>query len=217
MKMNKETNTLNNTIVILANIVVILSLASIFINIYKVPEFKKKMTGYALGYVNLTVNTQITLNVTNENVNFSAGTMTGGVTNATLTTHGANAATITNGNWSTTAQALAIANIGNLNCSITLAGTKTSASFFGGNAGDRMYQWNVSNKDANSCGNWSANITAKNVFADVNTSTTTFCDKLDFNVARNEMFIDFKLVVPYDANLTGAQSDIITISANTAI
>ena len=114
--------------------------------------------------------------------------------------------------------ALAIANIGNVNCSINISGTKTAQTFFGGTAAYQAYQWNISNKEANSCGAWNET-TMKETFADVNISTAAaiVCNKLDFNINRNEMWIDFKLAVPYDATNTGIQFDTITISANPAI
>lgn len=221
MKNQKNTNNLNNIIAIIAIIVIVLSLASIFINLLKAPELRKKVTGYASGYVNLTVNTQITLNVTNQYVNFSMGAISGGATNATLQTNGNLTATVTNGNWTTGAQALAIANVGNVNISVALSGTKTAATFFASQSGtNQLYLWNVSNKDLNSCGEWDGNVSARNglAFASVNTSAVTFCNKMDFHTASNEMFIDFKLVVPYDATLTGTpQYDTITITGNSAV
>lgn len=213
-RMKENINNSNNLLVILAVIVIVLSLISIFINVLKIPEIRK-VTGYASGYVNLTINTQITLNVTNAYVNFSSGTVGIGATNATLTTRGDAAATVVNGNWTTTARALAIANVGNINCSIALNGVKTAATFFGG-LGEELYQWNVSSKDVGACGAWGEN-SAKNVFANVNTTAATVCNKLDFNLAKNEMWIDFMLVVPYNGTSAGAQSDIITISANTQV
>ena len=185
----------------------------------KLSESKKRLTGYASGYVNLTINTQITLNITQETVNFSSGTMTPGPTNATLRTVGIGAMTaiITGGNWSADADALSFANIGNINCSISAKGNKNSQMFFGGGISDRAYQWNFSNKDPNSCGAWNET-SARNVFADVNITTAIICSQLDYDISRNEMLIDFKLVVPYNSNQTNTPiSDIITITGNVAL
>lgn len=217
---NTNKNASNKVIVILAIIVIVLSLISIFINISKVSEIRKKLTGDVTGYVNLTVNTQINLNITNAYVNFSAGTVTAPALNATITTHGNASATATNGNWSTSAKALAIANVGNINCSINISGTKTAVTFFGGSAGQQQYQWNISSKETNACGAWNET-SMKDTFANVNLTTTSavVCNKLDFAESRNEMWIDFKLVVPYDAtvSLNTPQWDTITISADAAI
>ena len=219
MKTEKKTNNLNN---IFAIIVIVLSLVSIFINISKVPEIREKLSGYAsyYGYVNITINTQINLNITNPYVNFSSGTVTAGATNATLITNGSSLASVTNGNWSTSAKALTIANIGNINCSLNISGTRTAATFFGGSTGDQLYQWNVSNKELGSCSAWNET-SMKEKFANVNLTSTgaVVCNQLGYNVARNEMWIDFKLAVPYDAtvNISAAQYDTITISADAAV
>ena len=94
-------------------------------------------------------------------------------------------------------------------------GVKTAATFFGGTAAQQLYQWNVSNKEAGACGGGETSM--KNTWANVNTSAATVCNQMDFHTDNNEVFIDFKLVVPYDATNTGVLSDIITISGNTAV
>lgn len=176
---------------------------------------KTTFTGFAAGYVNLTVNTQVTINVTSDTVDWGSGTVGAGFTNATLTTHGPATSTVSGGNWSTDARPIALSNIGNVNCSLKLQGVKTAATFFGGSAGNQLYQWNISNKDPGSCGVW-GELSAKNVFADVNTSQATICDQLDYHRDSNEVYIDFRLVVPYDATVTGAQFDVITITGDAA-
>ncbi len=202
-----------NLLIILAIIVILLSLTSIFLNFYKL---NKQVTGYALGFVNLTVNTQITINVTNDTINWGQGIVTPPFTNASLTTNQSTVGTALRGNWSgANAKALVIANIGNINCSLSLTSAKTAATFFGGSAGDQQYQWNVTTKDsAAAC----INSTALGVFVNTNTTSggTKFCSHLNFLTASNEIFVDIKLVVPYDATNTGVQSDIITITADTA-
>lgn len=213
MKTNNADMKFGNTIAIVAIIIILFSLAGIFFNIYK---FNKQVTGYASGYVNLTINTQITINVTNDTINWGQGTVTSPYTNASLTTNQTTPGTALRGNWSgTNAKALVIANIGNINCSLSLTAAKTAATFFGGSAGDRQYQWNVTTKDsAAAC----INNSALGVFTDVNTTAggTKFCNHMNFLTASNEIFVDVKLVVPYDATNTGVQSDIVTITADTA-
>lgn len=183
-----------------------------------------KTTGFATaysGYVNLTINTQIALNMTRNTVNWGLGMVntTGGFYNATLITHGAEVGTATQGNWSgTNALALLVENIGNVNCSLKLQAGKTAITFLGGTGPE--YQWNVSNEDTNACGAW-GEASAHNLFANVNVSDpATMCNKLDFHENKRGMYIDFRLVVPYDVNATIAsgtvQADIITITGDTA-
>jgi len=183
-------------------------------------EILGKTTGFAsYGYVNLTINTQITLNVTNNTVNWGPGMVNAGLVNATLITHGGSIGTQTGGNWSgTNALALFVENIGNINCSLSIQAGKSAAGFLSGTGPE--YQWNVSNAHANACGAW-GELSSKGVFVDVNVSAAaTVCNKLDFHTGKRGMYIDFRLVVPYDVNSTIANAliaDTITISGNTAV
>ncbi len=210
-------NSSNQTGNVLTIVVFVFFAISLILFLYTLYNLTAKTTGYASGYVNLTVSTSITINVTTHTVNWSVGTITSGNTNASLVTQGTSAGTATRGNWSgANAKALVIENIGNVNCSLVLSGTKTAATFFGGTANEQAYQWNVSQKEVGACGSWSEN-SMKETWATVNTSAATVCNRMEYHTAMNEMFIDFKLVVPYDATNTGALNDTITISANAAI
>ncbi|MFH1710822.1 MAG: hypothetical protein ABH840_00755 [Nanoarchaeota archaeon] len=174
-----------------------------------------KTTGFAVGYVNLTISTQITLNVTNNSVLWGAGSIDSGATNTTLRTQGAAGGNVTNGNWSgTTALALVVENIGSVNASITLQSGKNASNFLGGTLPE--YQWNVSNRDSGACG---ATGEAFGQFKDVNVSGAAIvCTKLDFHSGKRAISIDFRLVIPYDVNSTIAngvdQTDIITITGS---
>jgi len=212
MKTNSNNN-VNNVIVVLVFAFFTISLIMFAYTLY---DIGVKTTGYASGYVNITVNTLVSINVTTSTVNWSSGTITAPFTNATLVTQGTASGSATNGNWSgTNAQAIVVANIGNVNASLAISGVKTAATFFGGTAAQQLYQWNVSNKEAGACGGGETSM--KNTWANVNTSAATVCNQMDFHIDNNEIFIDFKLVVPYDATNTGVLSDIITISGNTAV
>jgi hypothetical protein len=215
MKMKNSSNPQSNNV--LTIFIFVFFAVSLIFFLYTLYNLTVRTTGYATGYVNLTVNTAITINVTNDTVNWGPGTVTAPNTNASLVTSGTNAGTATRGNWSgTNAKALVVANIGNVNCSLALSGTKTAATFFGGTAAEQAYQWNVSNREVSSCGVWGEN-SMKDTWATVNTSAATVCNKLEYHTNMNEMHIDFKLVVPYDATQTGALSDVITISGSAAI
>jgi len=140
MKNNSKDN-VNNVVVVLVFAFFAISLIMFAYTLY---DWGVKTTGYATGYVNITVNTVVSINVTTGTVNWSSGTITAPATNATLTTHGTDAGTATNGNWSgTNAEAIVVANIGSINCSLAISGTKTAATFFGGSAAQQLYQWNL--------------------------------------------------------------------------
>ena len=221
MKPNGESEGVSRSIF---NLVLIFFIFALIVFVFSLIYFEVlgKTTGFAVGYVNLTINTQITLNITNNTVNWGAGTHDSGALNVTLTTRGGSIGNQTGGNWTGnttgTALALFIENIGNINCSVSLQAGKNATGFFGGTGPE--YQWNVSNAHANACGDW-GELSSKGIFANVNvTAAAVVCKKLDFHTGKRGMYIDFRLVVPYDVNSTVAsgtvQSDTITISGNTA-
>jgi len=202
---------INKSVVIFAVLVILISIANISMTLYKFAEYKNSISGHALGsgYVNVTVSTQITVNFSRDTINWGAGTITAGNVNATLTTKG-ETSTVVRGNWSTTnAKGLILANVGNVNSSLVLGGVKTGATFFGGSTPE--YQWNISSKDTNSC----VSPATLGAWADVNTSTK-FCTQFGYLTDANELYVDILLTIPYDATLTGVQSDIITATASTA-
>jgi len=204
----------SNMIFIFAVVIIIISIANISMTFYKFSEHEKSITGNTLGsgYVNVTVSTQITVNFSRDTLSWGPGTITSGNVNATLTTKG-ETATVARGNWSTTnAKALILSNVGNINASLVLGGTKTGASFFGGSTPE--YKWNISNKDTGSCANSSAGLPGS-AWANVNTSTK-FCNQFGYMVGGNEIYIDILMTIPYDATSDGVQSDIITATASTA-
>jgi hypothetical protein len=115
------------------------------------------------------------------------------------------------------AKSILVQNIGNVNCSLKLTAGKTAHGFFGSaTSTNEAYQWNISNKDADTCGSW-GETSSHDAFANVNTSQATMCNKWDYHVGSNTLQIDVKLVVPYDAVNTGARNDTITITGDAAV
>ena len=207
---------INSVLAVLATLAILLALANISVTLMKVNDFDK-LTGFAAGYVNITVNTQATINFSQDIVNWSSGTIIPPNKNASLSTNGAGSATIARGNWSASAHALVLANIGNVNVTLTLQSSKDAADFFGGSAGDRAYQWNISNKEGSSCTLAGAGNIVLDQWKDVNKSVAKACGNFSFDQDHNEIFIDIKMVVPYDAQYTDSlQTGTITATGSSS-
>ncbi len=222
MKANNKNKGVNKFISILAIAVLVVSLFSFGITFVKVYQFKEKVTGYASGFVNLTIDTLIVINISRDTINWGRGilnmSLAGCLDNATLKT-AQETASVTCSNYSTTnAKALIIQNLGNVNCSLSFQSSKNASVFFGGNSTIASYQWNFSNKDAGACGEWGV-YSIKDRFENVSvTGAVVVCNKTDFTNGRNSMYMDAKLVIPLDANNTAyAMWDTITISGNTQV
>jgi hypothetical protein len=167
--------------------------------------------GNGTGYVNVSITTTLAIEVIQEDVDFGEGAVDSGESNAELYTNQDNAPTQNRGNWTLpNAYAIEVRNTGNINCSLDISSSKTAGSFIGGT--NPEYQWKVSDKEAGSC---SGGLTAGSWY-DVN-SSARLCQHLSPINASDEIFLDIRLVVPYDANLGSGsvhKTDILTLTAS---
>jgi len=177
----------------------------------------QKLTGYSTsyGYVNLTILTYVSINLTVDSISWGEGNINAGEVNATLYTVGDEVGVVQRGNWSgVNASAFVVENTGNLNCSISIQSGKNAHDFFNsGTNSNEQYMLNVSNKEAGSCigsslGSW----------VDVNKTSggTKFCNNFNFRQGVDEIYIDVLLTVPADAGNLDEQSDVIIVTADAA-
>lgn len=211
-----ESKNINNIIAVLAVVVVVVAVINLYITFMKVSEFEKTLTGYATGYVNITIASSISLNITNSSADFGAGGVNSTCNRAMLYTNGKSPPIIVCGNWSTNPtggaypHGIVIENNGNVNCTLTVTGGTDAATMIGGAAGGGpTYNWNVTTSEAGSC---SGNAIGFNVWNTANTTPKILCT--DFSPAEggDEVTIDVNITVPFDAT-TGAKSDTINIVA----
>jgi len=204
----------NSIFMMLAIAALVLATINASLVIVKTPIFKK-LTGYASGYVNVTVNTQVSINMSMDMINWSGGTVTAGESNATLYTSNAEGSTVLRGNWTTSPSALAVANIGNINATLSLETGKNAAGFFGGT--NPQYMWNITNKDPSSCNGATEGLNAwKNVNVTTLGGAGIYCTQFGYLTAANEIYINVWVSIPLDATKTGVQSDTLTVTGSTA-
>lgn len=197
--------------IVMAGVVLI----NISVTFIKIVYFERELTGYASGFVNLSIMTTLSMNVSRDTINWSEGMINSGEMNATLYTSG-EAAGVSRGNWSSSnVKGLIIANLGSVNASIFLLSGKNAHDFFNSSSSsNEEYKWNVTNKESGSCSGG----TTLGQWQDVNKTSggTKFCSQLDFHSNNNELYLDILLTVPYDSRNVGEQSDTITVTANAA-
>jgi hypothetical protein len=209
MDKTKQKN-MNNIIAVLAVVVVAVAVINLSITFVKVSDFQEKLTGYALGYVNISISSNIQINLTNSVTNFGAGGVNSTCDKAMLKTNGASTGVVLCGNWSAdNGKGIVIENNGNVNATLTAQGANDAASFIGGSGS--TYEWNFSVSEAGSC---SGGTLSQNVFRTANTSApATLCTDFSPLDTGDEVTLDINITVPTDA-LIGARSDTITISAS---
>lgn len=217
MKENKNTNGL---IVALAIGVFVIALLNFSVIYLKISSLNKEITGFASGYVNITVQSKLAINLTNATILWGPGSINSGEVNATLFTKSSAAGSVSRGNWSgNNASGILIENIGNINTTLEFKAGLNAAQMFG-NVGQQEYKFNVSTKSGEgTC----RNNTALNTWVDVNTSGTIgtlYCSQFGYESAMDEVWLNVLLTVPY--NTTNISSggvevfDTITITASAA-
>jgi len=205
----------SDLLVILVIVSILVVLIQISVTYIKISEFEKELTGKASGYVNITIDTLVSVNLSRDSLNWGEGVIDYGQLNATLFTQGDNDGNVTRGNWSGTGvYGFIVENIGSVNSTLSLESLKNASDFFTSvSNSNQQYQFNVSNKEDSSCSGG-----VLGVWADVNKTSggTLYCGQFGFNSGRNEVYINVLLTVPYDAANIGEQTDTITVTANVA-
>ena len=169
-----------------------------------------RLTGYATttdtALINITVNPQVSINFTVDNINFGSGRVNIGEDNATINTLG----NVARGNWTPTFDRFMIENIGNSNISLYLKSGKTAAGFLGGT--NPVYQYNDSNFESGSC---TAGDIILGTWNNVNTSGDgdKICNIFNYNLNTDSITVDLRLTIPSDA-LLGAQTDTFTATGS---
>jgi hypothetical protein len=205
----------DNILLVFALVVVLVSIVANGFTFFSIINLASQITGFSTsGEANLTIETLASVNFTTGSINFGDGVVTSGSSDASLDTLGSG--TVTNGNWSAQS-GLILVNDGNVNVTLNLTGDKSAGDFIGGT--NPVYEWNVSNVEANSCVNFTGvDETGMNLntFHDVNTSLgdSVKCGIFRFEEANDQIRIDFNLTVPLDAP-TGAKFDLINATAST--
>lgn len=211
----KNKNKVNNIFAIIAVVIVIIAVFNLIIMFIKINEFNKQLTGYATtvsGYVNITINTVLSVDVTPTSINWGSGLVNNGSAIATLTTRG-NSSTVSNGSWAnSTITGFVVKNTGNINGTLNMTHTKNATELFGPNSNSaRAYSLNISLKDSNSC----TGGVQKAAFLTANKTNTslpwTLCSQFGNLDESNDIWVDVQLVVPNDFNAT-SPSDILTFT-----
>jgi len=163
-----------------------------------------KLTAYGTaGYVNVTITTLTSINVTATNCNFGSGYITVGQTNATLESNGT--AVYWSGGSGTT-ESIVVRNDGNKNLTINVSSGKDLPTFYGVDcsvAGQGcVYNFWTQDNETGSCTSGTVGWPG----ASMNTSNRTACSNLRYEDSIDELKIICRLGV-YQTVPTGVKTD----------
>jgi len=188
-------------IAILAVIAVTVAVVNLAVTFIKINDFRKEVSGFASGYVNISVVSSVSISLPTSQIDWGGGVVNTsiGCTNSTLYTiqNISDGSVDACGNWSGTGvHGLRIRNDGNVNVTLNASTDRNAADMFGGTAARQAFQWNWTNAEAGSC--TGGNI-VENTWADVNKSPSdTLCGEFNQITDSNEIFLDILLRVPDD-------------------
>ncbi|RMD45657.1 hypothetical protein D6829_01675 [Candidatus Pacearchaeota archaeon] len=179
---------------------------SIFVIVISLAVIGVKLTGHATdtGTINLTVQSNVAINFTIDNINWSTGKVSAGKDHATLDTTGSG--TVTNGTWAAQ-PGFRIENIGTVNVTLNISSDKDAATFLGDSGASFKYK--ISDNETGSCvGNGASSFTE---FSGSNVDQPG-CSLFEFNNSKDSIELDIELVIPYTTP-SGAKSAVVTANA----
>jgi hypothetical protein len=212
----------NNILFIVALAAVVVAVLSAGVTYYRISVFDSRLTGLATdsGYINLSVESVVSVNFTSPKLNWSSGRVDPGFTFATFNTSVRGAGNVTNGNWSSplsnTANALIIQNLGTVNATLAINFSTDAAGLLGGTS--PQFRVNVSNNESGSCtaANGSTELGFLNLsggttfsFTDANITGQSYCPILRFEEANDELRVDISMVIPQNSKKGQLNSSVI--------
>lgn len=143
------------------------------------------------GVVNVTIEESAALNFTTDLLDFGSGTVTGGLSGATLSSAGTGS--VDGGTWALQPGQLVLENIGNVNVTLNLTTNKLVADFIGGT--NPTFKAIVSDNETGSC----TGTQTFSSFEDITTSHKTACGVFGFEDTADSINIDFEIYIPNNA------------------
>jgi hypothetical protein len=193
-----------------AIIAVALASINLIITINRIGDFKA-LTGFMTdtGVANLTIQSNINVNFTKDNVSWGTGYVTTAQTECEMTTQGIMNCT----NFDTVYDGLTLENIGNADVTLNLTPSKNTENFLGGNAS--VFMWNITfnGTETGACPP-GLNITAwTNATPNGQTLGTRACDNYTYLDASDEIQVELRVVL--SEKYIGAKGLTITAEAVT--
>jgi hypothetical protein len=202
----------NKTLAILLIGAIVISLGGTLISLNRLAGIRAPITGFATtdtASVDLEISSLAEVNFTTDSISWGTGTVVSGKSTCTLDSYSAAIDEVNCSDFTPQSNGLVLENIGNKNLTLALHTGKTAMQFLGGT--NPMYQFNVSNKEENSCDVSAWQIT-QGEWQDAQTTNLSICDAtaggFRAESGNDELNIDVRVAVPSDA--VGAKSDIIT-------
>jgi len=193
----------NKTLIYLISLAILITLFGTTISLTKLQEIQS-LTGLATsqtGAVNVTVDSTASINLTVFELDWGAGEVGVGFTEAFLDTKDGS---VTGGSWTPVTSGFQLQNIGNRLLNVTINGTNAS-SFMGGTTPEFRFQVINSTGNDSSCpGNLNS---GQNDI--INQTKIFLCDKFNFTAANSFLTIDINLSIPENAPVGSKNTSII--------
>jgi len=208
----------NKTLAILLIGAIVISLGGTLISLNRLAGIRIPMiTGLATdtAAVGLSIGGLAQVNWTTASINWVTGSVVAGKTTCRLDSYSNPIDTANCSGFTAQADGLVLENTGNKNVSLNISCGKNASGFIGdGSEVNAVYQWNVSNLEANSCGTNSLELTSS--WQTASTTHIAVCNSTDggfrFEDNKDTLKFDVMVVIPSDTP-SGGKSDSITATA----
>ncbi|MBD3252531.1 hypothetical protein GF386_02265 [Candidatus Pacearchaeota archaeon] len=211
-----DTEKFNNLVAVLAIVIVLIALVNLSTTLIRVSELREGLTGYATGYVNITISEMISLDLLNDTIEWGAGVVNESFLNSTLITYADNiTGYVEQGNWTCTdCTGFTIENVGSVNFTLNISSNVNATNLLGTQTAN-LFQWNMTEKETGTCASsYQSNDVAWGQFADVNVTGAAgiFCTNFSYLSGEDEVYLDFKLRVDQGVE-PGTKTALIDIQA----
>ncbi len=217
----------NRTLAVLLVVAMVVSVGGALINISKLTELTRiisfpPISGFVttLGTVNMTLTSNVEINLSTYQVEFGPGYVSGGQDAARLNTTDSwrgkeNWTNATNYNFNPSN--ITIENTGNRNASVNFTSDRAAAAFIGGGVGaipDPSFQYKGTNKNSGSCSTQTAGVNLTAVYTEISSSVANdVCKCMRFEDGNDEIYLDVQVIVPQDSPI-GQHNATLTFSAS---
>lgn len=208
----------NKTLAILLIGAIVISLGGTLISLNRLAGIRIPMiTGLAIdtAAVGLDISGLAQVNWTTSTIQWSTGSVVAGKATCTLNSYSDPIDTVNCSGFAAQNAGLVLENTGNKNVSLNISFGKNASTFIGdGSVVTAVYQWNVSNLEADSCGTDTLELDSS--WQTASTTHTVVCNSTDggfrFVDNKDRLKFDVMVVIPSDA-ASGGKTDSITVTA----
>lgn len=187
----------NKTLIYLISIAILITLFGTTVSLMKLDQIQSITGRASSGPVNVTVAATVSINLTNNNINWGSGRVTSGNSRAILDTNN-NSAYVSGGSWSATGvNGFTLQNVGNVPVNVTINSTANATQVINGTNPQFRFQGRIPTGNSTACENGLQTTQTEFMYS----QKLRLCNVLNYTSQRDSIIIDINITIPQEAPL----------------